>query len=160
MKEEGIEDFPRERFTLIETNICNTDAILHARSVDAIVHLAARAGVRPSIEAPMAYEETSVGGTQSMLEVAQEHDIDTFIYGSSSSVYGNNDTMPFAEAMEITPEIEQLPTQPGDVERTYADISKAEELLGWAPETPINEGLQKFADWVKAYYADRPVLEV
>ena len=67
IKEEGIEDFPRERLTLIETNICNTDALLHALhawSVDAIVHLAARAGVRPSIEAPRAYEETNVGGTQ------------------------------------------------------------------------------------------------
>ncbi|MCS3677803.1 nucleoside-diphosphate-sugar epimerase [Salinibacter ruber] len=287
MKEEGIEDFPRERFTLIETNICNTDAILHAlhaRDVDAIVHLAARAGVRPSIEAPMAYEETNVGGTQSMLEVAQEIDIDTFIYGSSSSVYGNNDKVPFsendpvrepispyaatkrsgellahtfhhlyditvhclrfftvygprqrpdlaihkfarqlltdqpitmygdgtsrrdytyvedivdgivrslrrakeleapeyeiinlggsettqlkelisgiAEAMDITPEIKQLPEQPGDVKRTYADISKAQELLGWAPETPIDEGLQQFADWVTDYYADRPVLDV
>ncbi len=64
------------------------------------------------------------------------------------------------EAMDITPEIEQLPTQPGDVERTYADISKAQALLGWVPETPIDAGLQKFADWVKAYYADRPVLEV
>jgi len=65
-----------------------------------------------------------------------------------------------SEAMDITPEIEQLPTQPGDVKRTYADISKARELLDWAPETPIEEGLQKFADWVKTYYADRPVLEV
>src|SRR6056297_2788377 len=101
IKEEGIEDFPRERFTLIETDICNTDTILqalHARSVDAIVHLAARAGVRPSIEAPMAYEATNVGGTQSMLTVAQELGIETFIYGSSSSVYGNNDTVPFAES--------------------------------------------------------------
>ncbi|WP_259227209.1 NAD-dependent epimerase/dehydratase family protein [Salinibacter ruber] len=287
LKEEGIGDFPRERFTLIETDICNTDALLHAlhaRSVDAIVHLAARAGVRPSIEAPMAYEETNVGGTQSMLEVAQELGVDTFIYGSSSSVYGTDDTVPFAEsdpvdapispyaatkrsgellahtfhhlygltvhclrfftvygprqrpdqaihrfarqlltdqpitmygdgtsrrdytyvadivdgivrslrrakgldapeyeiinlggsettqlkdlisgiaeAMEITPEIEQLPTQPGDVTRTHADISKAKRLLDWTPETPIDEGLQKFAEWVKAYYADRPVLEV
>ncbi|MCS3861638.1 nucleoside-diphosphate-sugar epimerase [Salinibacter ruber] len=65
-----------------------------------------------------------------------------------------------AEAMDITPEIEQLPTQPGDVERTYADISKAKRLLDWEPQTPIDEGLQKFADWVKAYYEDRPVLEV
>jgi len=50
IKEEGIENFPAQVFTLIETDICNTDAILqalHARSVDAIVHLAARAGVRP-----------------------------------------------------------------------------------------------------------------
>jgi len=41
-----------------------------------------------------------------------------------------------------------------------ADISKARELLGYEPDTPIEEGLQVFADWVKAYYADRPVLEV
>jgi len=65
-----------------------------------------------------------------------------------------------AEAMGITPEIEQLPRQPGDVQHTYADIAKARALLGWAPETPIEEGLEVFADWVKGYYADRPVLEV
>jgi nucleoside-diphosphate-sugar epimerase len=65
-----------------------------------------------------------------------------------------------AEAMDIEPEIEQLPTQPGDVKRTYADISKARDLLGYAPDTPIDEGLQTFADWVTDYYADRPVLEV
>jgi nucleoside-diphosphate-sugar epimerase len=65
-----------------------------------------------------------------------------------------------ADAMDITPEIKQLPTQPGDVERTYADISKARKLLGWAPKTPIEEGLRVFADWVTDYYADRPVLEV
>jgi UDP-glucuronate 4-epimerase len=41
-----------------------------------------------------------------------------------------------------------------------ADISKAQALLDWTPETPIDEGLQTFADWVTAYYADRPVLEV
>jgi nucleoside-diphosphate-sugar epimerase len=46
------------------------------------------------------------------------------------------------------------------VKRTCADISKAQKLLDWSPETPIDEGLQKFADWVKEYYADRPVLDV
>ncbi len=65
-----------------------------------------------------------------------------------------------AEAMDIEPEIEQLPTQPGDVKRTYADISKAKDLLDWQPETPIEKGLRVFADWVNDYYADRPVLEV
>ena len=65
-----------------------------------------------------------------------------------------------ADAMDITPEIKQLPTQPGDVKRTYADISKADDLLDWQTETSIEEGLQVFADWVKDYYADRPVLEV
>ena len=287
IKEEGIDDLPAHSFTLIETDICNTDTLLqalHGRSVDAIVHLAAKAGVRPSIEAPEAYERTNVGGTQSMLTVAQELDIDTFIYGSSSSVYGNNDTVPFAEddpvrhpispyaatkrsgellahtfhhlyeitthclrfftvygprqrpdlaihkfarqlltdqpitmygdgtssrdytyvedivdgvakslrratsrddpeyeiinlggsettqlkdlisgiasAMGIPPEVKQLPEQPGDVERTCADILKAGTLLGWEPVTPIEEGLQRFAEWVTTYYADRPVLDV
>ena len=41
-----------------------------------------------------------------------------------------------------------------------ADISKVKALLDWQPETPIEEGLQVFADWVTDYYADRPVLEV
>lgn len=74
LKEKEIEDFLAHSFTLTETDICNTDAIfhaLHARDVDAIVHLlAAKAGVRPSIETPVAYERTNVGGTQSMPEVA------------------------------------------------------------------------------------------
>jgi len=69
-------------------------------------------------------------------------------------------TSGLGEAMGIPPEIEQLPPQPGDVKRTYADIAKAKRLLDWAPETPIDEGLERFADWVTDYYADRPVLEV
>ena len=232
----------------------------------------------------MAYEQTNVGGTQSMLEVAQQLDIDTFIYGSSSSVYGNQQNVPFSEehpvghpispyaatkrsgellahtfhhlydltvhclrfftvygprqrpdlaihkfarqlltdqpitmygdgsssrdytyvedivdgivgslertqaldapeyetinlggsettplkdlihgiadALDIDPEIKQLPTQPGDVKRTYADIDKAHRLLGYQPSTSIDDGLQKFADWVQGYYEDRPVLNV
>ena len=64
------------------------------------------------------------------------------------------------DALGITPEIEQLPMPPGDVQRTYADISKAHDLLGYAPDTPIEEGLETFGEWVRSYYADRPVLEV
>ena len=43
------------------------------------------------------------------------------------------------------------------MKRTYADITKARELLGYSPDTPIEEGLQVFADWVADYCADRPV---
>jgi len=43
------------------------------------------------------------------------------------------------------------------VKRTYADITKAQALLGYQPDTPIDEGLQKFADWARDYYTDRPV---
>ncbi len=45
--------------------------------------------------------------------------------------------------------IEQLPDQPGDVPQTYADIAKARKLLGYAPQTPIEEGIRKYVDWVK-----------
>lgn len=287
IKKEGISDLSRRHFTLIETDICNTDSLLqalHAADVDAIVHLAARAGVRPSIEAPMAYERTNIAGTQSMLTVAEQLGIDTFIYGSSSSVYGNTDDVPFQEeqdvgkpispyaatkragellchtyhhlydltvyslrfftvygprqrpdlaihkfarqllngqpitmygdgssrrdytyvedivdgivrsldrarqveskeyeimnlggsqttslkdlihgiatSLDIEPTIKQLPMQPGDVKQTYADISKAQRLIAYNPDTPIEDGLQKFAKWVLSYYEDRAVLDV
>jgi nucleoside-diphosphate-sugar epimerase len=121
IKEEGIDDFPRGRFTLIETDICNTGTVrqaLFTQNIDAIIHLAAKAGVRPSIEAPCAYQRVNVGGTQSMLEVAQRLDIDTFIYGSSSSVYGNNETVPFAEDDRV-----EHPISP------YAATKRSGELL-------------------------------
>ena len=62
--------------------------------------------------------------------------------------------------MGVEPEIKQLPRPAGDVERTYADISKGRELLGYSPDTPINEGLEKFAEWAEAYYDDRKIEEV
>ena len=58
-------------------------------------------------------------------------------------------------ALGIAPQIERLPRQPGDVDRTYADVAKARELLGYAPDTPIEEGLEKFGAWVHDYYAGR-----
>jgi nucleoside-diphosphate-sugar epimerase len=65
-----------------------------------------------------------------------------------------------AGAMGIEPDIKRLPEQPGDLERTRADISKAQSLLGYEPGTSIEEGLHIFAEWVSAYYEDRPVLKV
>ena len=61
-------------------------------------------------------------------------------------------------ALGIELAIEQHPMPPGDVKRTYADISKAQELLGYEPDTSIDEGLQRFADWVQWYYATHPVM--
>jgi nucleoside-diphosphate-sugar epimerase len=65
-----------------------------------------------------------------------------------------------ASSLDVEPTIKQLPTQPGDVKQTYADISKARRLLGYSPDTSIEDGLQKFAKWVHTYYEDRPVLDV
>jgi UDP-glucuronate 4-epimerase len=263
----------RDKFKML--NLIDDD------NIDAVVHLAAKAGVRPSIDDPASYQGVNVVGTQSVLEAARELGVNSFIFGSSSSVYGNNQKVPFSEgdpvrhpispyaaskrsaeltchtyhhlydmtvhclrfftvygprqrpdlaihkfarqllagkpitmygdgtssrdytyiddivdgvvsslyrahaldtseyeiinlgesetiqlrdlideigtALEIEPEIKQLPMPPGDVDRTYADISKAQDLLGYSPSTSIEEGLDKFAEWVRQYYSDREV---
>ena len=64
---------------------------------DCIVHLAARAGVRPSLKEPQLYLETNVNGTMNLLELARKHGVQQFVFGSSSSVYGVNEKVPFAE---------------------------------------------------------------
>ncbi len=62
-----------------------------------IVHLAARAGVRPSLQQPLLYSETNVEGTLNLLELTRQHGIKQFVFGSSSSVYGINAKVPFSE---------------------------------------------------------------
>ena len=69
---------------------------------DAIAHLAARAGVRPSIAQPQLYYDTNVGGTLHLLEAARLTGIERFIFASSSSVYGICKTVPFSEDVHLT----------------------------------------------------------
>jgi UDP-glucuronate 4-epimerase len=64
---------------------------------DCVVHLAARAGVRPSLEDPLLYEQTNVRGALTLLEAARRNQVPRFIFGSSSSVYGINSKVPFSE---------------------------------------------------------------
>jgi UDP-glucuronate 4-epimerase len=288
IKEEGISDLSgRPDFHFYEQDINNTaflGSVLEGRSIDAIVHLAAKAGVRASIENPVGCAHFNITGTQSMLEFARQMGVETFILGSSSSVYGNNEKVPFSEedavhhpispyaaskrsgeliahtyhhlydmtvhclrfftvygprqrpdlaihkfarqlltdqpitmygdgtssrdytyvddtvdgivqsldrahalegeeyeiinlgasettelldlihgisdALDIDPTIEQQPMPPGDVKRTYADISKAQELLDYTPDTPVEEGLRRFANWIREYYPDQKIGEV
>lgn len=62
-----------------------------------VIHLAARAGVRPSIEKPALYESVNVAGTVNVLEIAREFKVERIIFGSSSSVYGVTNSIPFSE---------------------------------------------------------------
>ncbi|HKB66664.1 MAG TPA: GDP-mannose 4,6-dehydratase [Pyrinomonadaceae bacterium] len=71
--------------------------IFAAHNFDCVVHLAARAGVRPSLDQPLLYAETNINGTMNLLELARDHGIKQFVFGSSSSVYGVNAKVPFAE---------------------------------------------------------------
>ncbi len=271
IKRQNIADcLKNKNFQLVEADIRDKTAMDKTidDGFDIIVHLAAQAGVRPSIEKPLLYADVNVNGTLVLLEAAKNHKIKKFIFGSSSSIYGNNKKIPFSEddnvdfpispyaatkktcelfchtyhhlyGLDITSlrfftvygprqrpdlaihkfaklieqdkpipvygdgtmmrdftyiddiingvlaamkkcegfniynlgesrpiavndliaEIEKalgkkavkefLPTQPGDVERTYADVTKAINELGYNPATPIEIGLKKFTAWLR-----------
>lgn len=94
------------RFELIAESINDRDALLSIFSfsrIDVIIHLAARAGVRPSISNPLEYEMTNVRGTVQLLEMARAFKVSKFIFGSSSSVYGAGAVPPFSEDARILP---------------------------------------------------------
>jgi UDP-glucuronate 4-epimerase len=263
-----------DRFQLVEADIRDASALATLPDpIDTVIHLAALAGVRPSIERPAEYTSVNVDGTVSLLELARERGIQRFVFGSSSSVYGNNDKVPFSEsdpvdhpispyaatkkageltchsyhhlngmgivclrlftvygprqrpdlaihkftrliregrripmfgdgttqrdytyiedilrgiegtlrfldehpgryevinlgesqtislremidtvagALGVRPEIERLPMQPGDVVRTFADVSKARALLGYDPCTSFADGVAEFIEWFES----------
>ena len=246
--------------------------IFEENNIDIVMHLAAMAGVRPSIENPVLYQEVNCMGTQNILEEMKEHNVKNLVMASSSSVYGNCKEVPFKEnmivdfaispyaatkkanevmthvyhklfdmnvimlrfftvygpkqrpdlainkftrlmledkeipmfgdgttsrdytyiddivdgiirscncvennndvyeilnlgnsspvslkemintigqAIGVEPKIKQLPMQPGDVDRTFADISKAKKLIGYNPKTSFKEGIENFVEWYK-----------
>ena len=91
-------------YKLSTADIRNKAALEHVFAedkFDSIVHLAARAGVRPSLTAPQLYVETNINGTMNLLELAREQGVPQFIFGSSSSVYGVNEKVPFSETDPI-----------------------------------------------------------
>lgn len=92
--------------------------IFKENSIDVAIHLAAMAGVRPSIASPGLYYDVNVTGTLNLLEVCKENNVRRFIFASSSSVYGNNEKLPFSEQDAV-----DNPISP------YAASKKAGELL-------------------------------
>jgi UDP-glucuronate 4-epimerase len=94
------------------------ETVFQSASFDCIVHLAARAGVRPSLQQPLLYTETNITGTMNLLELVRAHEVKQFVFGSSSSVYGINAKVPFSEDDPI-----RQPISP------YAATKAAGELL-------------------------------
>ncbi|MDX1503162.1 MAG: GDP-mannose 4,6-dehydratase [Thermoanaerobaculia bacterium] len=110
-----------EGLRLVEGDIRDAplvDGLFADTRFDAVVHLAARAGVRPSLAEPILYEDVNCIGTLRLLEAARRHGPKTFVFGSSSSVYGINRKVPFAEDDEVN-----QPISP------YATTKRAGELL-------------------------------
>ena len=253
---------------------CKSDVekVFRENKIDVVIHLAAMAGVRPSIENPILYQEVNCIGTQNLLEVMKEYGVKNLVMASSCGVYGNNKKVPFketdivdyaispyaatkksnevmthvyhklfnmnvimlrfftvygprqrpdlainkftrlmlndeevtmfgdgttsrdytyiddivsgiyssinyvlnnndvyeivnlgnsspislkemintiAEVLNKEPKIKEMPMQQGDVNITYADISKAKEMLNYDPKTPFKEGIEKFVKWYK-----------
>jgi UDP-glucuronate 4-epimerase len=88
------------RFTLIKSDIGDSaqlEKVFAKFEPDCVVHLAARAGVRPSLNEPALYAETNINGTLAVLELSRQFGVESFIFASSSSVYGINEKMPFSE---------------------------------------------------------------
>jgi UDP-glucuronate 4-epimerase len=108
------------RFHLVEADIRDRAAMDRAVAdgVDVLIHLAARAGVRPSIAEPALYADVNINGTVVLLEIARERKVPKFIFASSSSVYGNNRKVPFSEDDNV-----DFPISP------YAATKKAGELI-------------------------------
>ena len=271
IKQLNIRDFSgNDNFRLLKNDLGLTPGRelvkLIPEPVDVIIHLAAKAGVRPSIADPVAYQQSNIIGLQNLLDFAKEKKIKQFVFASSSSVYGVNDHFPWKEDEALLPispyastklsgemlghvyhklfgirflalrfftvygpgqrpdlaihkftkamvqgkpitvygdgstsrdytfvddtvkgilgaitydrsdfeivnlgnnytvslmelitaieattgrkaVIEQYPDQPGDVPKTFADISKAKKLFGYHPATKLQDGLAKFYDW-------------
>ena len=87
-------------FTLIEGDISDSatlSSIFRSKDIDTVVHLAAMAGVRPSVDDPQLYNRVNVLGTTNLLQECRQADLRKFVFGSSSSVYGLNDKVPFSE---------------------------------------------------------------
>jgi len=266
---------PKDQIQVIEGDIRNAeqmDKLFAAYPIQLVVHLAAMAGVRPSISAPLIYNDVNINGTLNLLEMCKKYGVKKFVFASSSSVYGNNKKVPFAETdyvdhpvspyaatkragellchtyhhlygMDIAclrfftvygpgqrpdlaihkftklifndeeipfygdgtterdytyiddiidgvvktinwvqaghgryeifnlgesrtislkemvatlekvigkkAKIKVLPMQPGDVQRTYADITKAQKILGYQPATAFEDGIKQFIQWYR-----------
>jgi UDP-glucuronate 4-epimerase len=99
IKRSNVSAFPPS-VRIHEIDLCDqaaVSAVVAAEKPDAVVHLAARAGVRPSVQFPELYLQTNIFGTFNLLESARQHSVARFIFASSSSVYGASRELPFRE---------------------------------------------------------------
>ena len=122
------------KFCFCQADICDPQcvgAVFRDHAITRVAHLAARAGVRPSIRQPALYQQTNVGGTLHLLHSAAAADVKNFVLTSSSSVYGDSRNVPFSEQDAAT----DRPVSP------YAATKKAAEIRSKRKE--ISQAFQK-----------------
>lgn len=106
IKEQNINSLLKnENYELVRGDIRDAAVlknIFEKNTVDCVVHLAAKAGVRPSIQQPVHYMDVNVNGTANLLESMRRAGVNRFVFGSSSSIYGNQEKMPFSETDDVS----------------------------------------------------------
>jgi len=124
IKRENLADIKKQgNYQFYQVDICNKEQmekIFLKEKPDSIIHLAARAGVRPSLSQPILYEQVNVIGTIHLLELCRQMQVKNFVFASSSSVYGINSKLPFSETDPIN-----QPISP------YATTKRSGELLAF-----------------------------
>jgi len=96
------------------------------------------------------YVEDIIQGVLAAAAYTEKSSFEIFNLGGSATTTLNELIALVEQAAGAKAVINQLPDQPGDVPRTYADVSKARQLLGYEPQTPIKEGIRKYVEWVRA----------
>jgi UDP-glucuronate 4-epimerase len=122
LKEDRIKIFLKGyKFKLYRGDIRNKkllEKIFRSEKIDKVIHLAAMAGVRNSLEDPVLYSDVNISGSLNLLDLSVKHKIKNFVFASSSSVYGNNKKLPFSETDSVDHPIS-----------IYAATKKADELI-------------------------------
>jgi len=176
-----------DAFTACEIRLEDYDAlskVFDDCTPDVVIHLAAQAGVRYSLDHPREYVDTNVIGSFNITELSKIHAVKHLIIASTSSAYGGkpaserDSLSPVApyrlvnigngEPVELMDYIDAIETsigrpanknmidmQPGDVKQTYANSDLLFDLTGYRPSTDYREGIAKFVAWYKEYYAGR-----
>lgn len=155
-----------DAFTFIHADVCDRediDKVVGAQPLDAIINLAARAGVRPSVDDPWIYLETNATGTLNLLEGARRHGVGKFVLSSTSSLYGSHNPLPFAEDADTN-----LPLSPYSASKKAAealahsahhlhgiDVTVLRYFTVYGPAGRPDMSLFRFVQWVTE---GRPVL--
>ncbi len=154
-----------KNFQFLEQDICDAEAletILRENKFDAIIHLAAKAGVRNSINKPSEYFEVNVNGTLNLLEAMRKTEHKKLIFASSSSVYGNNKKVPFSEIDSVDSPISPYAASKKAAEQicfTYHHLYKFDMFAlrffsVYGPRQRPDMGISKFID---AFINKKPI---
>lgn len=149
---------PVPGFSFHQLDICDLEALrpLFREPFDAVINLAARAGVRYSVENPWVYVETNVTGTLNLLELCRQHGIRKFVLASTSSLYGTNNPVPFSEDANTDGPLSPYAASKKAAEAlcyTYhhlygLDVSVLRYFTVYGPAGRPDMALFKFVDWL------------